>query len=133
MRSRLFPFVSGLLLASLACPALAKPTPEELAPRVDQIFAEYGASTPGCALGVVRDGGLVYSKGYGLASLELGVPLTPQTVFDIGSIAKQFTATAILLLAQDGKLSVDDNLRKFIPEMPDYGAPITLRHLLHHT
>ncbi len=133
MRSRLFPFVSGLLLASLACPALAKPTSEELAPRVDQLFAEYGASTPGCALGVVRDGGLVYSKGYGLASLELGVPLTPQTVLDIGSIAKQFTATAILLLAQDGKLSVDDNIRKLIPEMPDYGTPITLRHLLHHT
>lgn len=142
MWSRRFPFVSCLLLASLACPALgstlplavtAKPSPEELAPRVDQIFAEYGAGSPGCVLGVVRDGGLVYSKGYGLASLELGVPLTPQTVIDIGSIAKQFTATSILLLAQDGKLSVDDNIRKFIPEMPDYGTPITLRHLLHHT
>jgi CubicO group peptidase (beta-lactamase class C family) len=133
MRSSLSPFVSGLLLASLACPALAKPAPEELSPRVDQIFAEYGSDSPGCALGVVRDGGLVYSKGYGLASLELGVPISPQTVFDIGSIAKQFTATAILLLAQDGKLSVDDDIRKHIPEMPDYGTPITLRHLLHHT
>jgi len=134
MRSRLFPLVSCLLLAGLAAPAsAAKPTPEELAPRVDQIFAEYGASSPGCALGVVRDGGIIYSKGYGLASLEHGVPLTPQTALDIGSIAKQFTATAILLLAQDGKLSVDDDVRKFIPEMPDYGTPITLRHLLHHT
>lgn len=142
MRSRRFPFVSCLLLASLAAPALgstlplavtAKPAPEELAPRVDQIFAEYGAGSPGCALGVIRDGGLVYSKGYGLASLEHGVPLTPQTVLDIGSTAKQFTAAAILLLAQDGKLSLDDDIRKFVPEMPDYGKPITLRHLLHHT
>jgi CubicO group peptidase (beta-lactamase class C family) len=133
MRSRPFLFVSCLLLASLASPAWAKPTPEELALRVDQIFVDYGTSSPGCALGVVRDGGLVYSKGYGLASLEHGVPLTPQTVFDIGSIAKQFTAAAILLLAQDGKLSVDDDIRKHIPEMPDYGKPITLRHLLHHT
>ncbi|HKH49737.1 MAG TPA: serine hydrolase domain-containing protein [Thermoanaerobaculia bacterium] len=133
MRSRLFPLVSCVLLASLAAPASAKPAPAELAPRVDQIFAEYGAGSPGCALGVVRDGGLVYSKGYGLASLEHGVPLTPQTALDIGSIAKQFTATTIILLAQDGKLSVDDDVRKFIPEMPDYGTPITLRHLLHHT
>ncbi len=133
MRSRLFAFVPGLLFASLAAPALAKPASEELAPRVDQIFAEYGAGSPGCALGVVRDGGLAYSKGYGLASLEHGVPLTPQTVLDIGSTAKQFTAAAILLLAQDGKLSVDDDIRKHVPEMPDYGKPITLRHLLHHT
>ena len=122
-----------LLFASLAAPAWAKPTPEELASRVDQIFADYGASSPGCALGIVRDGGLIYSKGYGLASLEHGVPLTPQTALDVGSVAKQFTATAILLLAQDGKLSVDDDVRKLIPEIPDYGTPITLRHLLHHT
>lgn len=127
------PLVSSLLLMSLTAPAWAKPAPEELAPRVDQIFAEYGESSPGCALGVVRDGELIYSKGYGLATLEHGVPLTRQTALDIGSIAKQFTATAILLLAQDGKLSVDDNIRKFIPEIPDYGTPITLLHLLHHT
>jgi CubicO group peptidase (beta-lactamase class C family) len=134
MGFRLLPLVSSLLLVSLAAPAwAAKPAPEELAPRVDQIFAEYGESSPGCALGVVRDGELIYSKGYGLATLEQGVPLTRQTALDIGSIAKQFTATAILLLAQDGKLSVDDNIRKFIPEIPDYGTPITLRHLLHHT
>lgn len=133
MRSRLLPLLSSFLIASLAGPAWAKPAPEELASQVDKIFSEYGASSPGCALGVVRDGGLVYSKGYGLASLEHGVPLTPQTALDIGSTAKQFTAAAILLLAQDGKLSLDDDVRKFIPEMPDYGTPITLRHLLHHT
>lgn len=133
MRSRLLSLFSCLLLVNLAAPAWAKPAPEALASQVDKIFAEYGASSPGCALGVVRDGGLVYSKGYGLASLEHGVPLTPQSVFDIGSVAKQFTAASILLLAQDGKLSLDDDVRKFVPEMPDYGTPITLRHLLHHT
>lgn len=132
MKSPMIALVPCLLLASLS-PTWAKPAPEELAPRVDQIFAEYGAGSPGCALGVVRDGGLIYSKGYGLANLEHSLPLTPQTAIEIGSVAKQFTATAILLLAQDGKLSLDDNIRKFIPEMPDYGTPITLRHLLHHT
>src|SRR5687767_3410587 len=96
--------VSCLLLST--APALAaSPSPQS----VDQIFSAYGKDTPGCALAVVRDGGIVYSKGYGMASLEHGVPITPQTVFDIGSTSKQITATAILLLAQDGKLSLDDD------------------------
>src|SRR4051794_22319000 len=68
-----------------------------------------------------------------MASLEQGALITPQTVFDIGSTSKQFTATSILLLAQDGKLSLDDDVHKFLPELPDYGTPVTLRHLLHHT
>src|SRR5262245_11677602 len=76
--------------------------------RVDAIFAQYNAGTPGCALGVVRDGKLTYEKGYGQASLELGVPITPRTVFDIGSTSKQITATAVVLLAQQAKLSLDD-------------------------
>lgn len=129
MKSRLSPLVSGLLLVSLASPAQAKPTPAE----VDKIFREFGPGSPGCSLGVIRAGALVYSKGYGMASLEHGVPLTPQTVLDIGSTSKQITAASILLLAQDGKLSLDDDIRKHIPEMPDYGTPVTLRHLLHHT
>jgi CubicO group peptidase (beta-lactamase class C family) len=126
--------VSCLTLVSLTSPAWAGPAPAELASRVDQVFADYDKKdSPGCALAVVRDGGIVYSKGYGLASLEHGVPITPQTVFDIGSTSKQITAAAILLLAQDGKLSLDDDIRKFFPEIPDYGTPVTLRHLLHHT
>jgi CubicO group peptidase (beta-lactamase class C family) len=100
--------------------------------RVDAIFSAYTASTPGCVLGVVRDGKLVYQKGYGQASLELGVPIAPKTVFDIGSTSKQFTATSILLLAQQGKVSLDDDIHKYVPELADYGKTLTLRQMLHH-
>jgi CubicO group peptidase (beta-lactamase class C family) len=102
--------------------------------KVDEIFSQYAKpDSPGCALGIYRNGAIVYSHGYGMASLELGVPITPQTVFDIGSTSKQFTAFSILLLQQQGKLSVNDDIRKFLPEMPDYGKPITLHHLMTHT
>ncbi len=84
-------------------------------------------------LGVVADGAFVYTRGYGRANLEHDVAFTPQTVFDIGSTSKQFLATAILLLVEDGKLSLDDDIRKYLPEVPDYGQPITIRHLLTHT
>src|SRR5688500_16244976 len=120
--------VSCLLLA--AAPALAATPPPE---SVDKVFSDYGKDGPGCALAVVRDGAIVHSKGYGMANLEHGVPITPQTVFDIGSTSKQITAAAILRLAQDGKLSLGDDVRKFVPEFPDHGIPVTLRHLLHHT
>jgi CubicO group peptidase (beta-lactamase class C family) len=102
-------------------------------PRVDRVFAQWNSpSAPGCALGVVRNGALLYSKGYGAANLELNIPITPRTVFDIGSVSKQFTAMSIVLLAQDGKLSLDDDIHQFIPELPAYGAPVTLRSMLHH-
>ncbi len=102
--------------------------------KVDEIFSQYAKSeSPGCALGIYRNGAMAYAQGYGMASLELEVPITSQTVFDIGSTSKQFTAFAVLLLQQQGKLSLDDDVRKFIPELPAYGHPITLRHLLTHT
>ena len=102
--------------------------------RVDELFREYDRSdSPGCALGVFRDGKIEYARGYGMANLELGVANTPQTVFDIGSTSKQFTAFAIQLLARDGKLSLDDDVRKWVPEIPSYGKTVTIRHLLHHT
>jgi len=102
--------------------------------KIDQIFADYAKpGSPGCALGVYRNGAVAYAQGYGMASVELGVPITAQTVFDIGSTSKQFTALSILLLQQQGKLSVDDDVRKFIPEIRDYGKRITLQHLLTHT
>jgi len=108
-------------------------TPAEIS-KVDEIFKDYArVDSPGCALGVYRDGAIAYAQGYGMASLELGVPITPQTVFDIGSTSKQFTAFSILLLQQQGKLSLDDDIRKFIPEIPDYGKRITLHHLMTHT
>src|SRR5262252_6864160 len=108
-------------------------TPTEIQ-EVDEIFSQYAKpDSPGCALGIYRNGGIAYSHGYGMASLELGVPITPQTVFDIGSTSKQFTAFSILLLQQQGKLSIDDDLQKFIPEYPTYGEKITLRNLMNHT
>ncbi|HEX7252119.1 MAG TPA: serine hydrolase domain-containing protein [Thermoanaerobaculia bacterium] len=102
--------------------------------RVDSLFASYDRrDSPGCALAVIHKSATVYTRGYGMASLELQVPISPRTVFDIGSTAKQFTAASILLLARDGKLSIDDDVRKFIPELPDYGATVTIRNLLQHT
>jgi CubicO group peptidase (beta-lactamase class C family) len=107
---------------------------DELHEKVDRIFAEWNStSSPGCALAVVKDGHIVYEHGYGMANLELGVAITPQSVFDIGSVSKHITAMAMLLLAQDHKLSLDDDIRKYLPEIPDYGSTITIRHLLHHT
>ncbi len=102
--------------------------------QVDDVFAAYvKAGTPGCALGVYRDGYMLYSRGYGAANIAESVLITPTTIFDIGSTSKQFTAASIILLAQQGKLSLDDDVRRFIPEFPAYQKPITIRHLLHHT
>ncbi len=124
--------VLASVLTVLTVPTLL--TAQVPASTIDSVFRRFEApGSPGCALGVVRDGGLAYAKGYGLASVELGVPITPATVFDIGSVSKQFTAMSIVLLAQDGKLSLDDLIQKYVPEVPTYSRPITIRHLLHHT
>jgi CubicO group peptidase (beta-lactamase class C family) len=130
-------FLPILALFLMAAPLAAQSNPlaPALAARVDSVFGRFTADgSPGCALGVMREGRLDYARGYGLASVEHGVPITPATVFDIGSVSKQFTAMAIVLLAQDGKLSLDDEIQKFLPEVPRYPAgAITIRHLLHHT
>jgi len=111
--------------------AFATQTEEKAA---DQLFAAYEkAGSPGCSLGVIRDGAFIYSKGYGLASLELGVPLSPASEFYMASVSKQFTAASIVLAAEQGFLSLDDDIHKYIPELPDYGETITLREMLHHT
>lgn len=101
--------------------------------RVDSAFSRFGPKTPGCAVGVSRHGRTVLARAYGMANLEYEVPNSTETVFEAGSVAKQFTAAAVLLLAQQGKLSLDDQVRKHIPELPDYGAPLTIRHMIHHT
>lgn len=107
---------------------------ESVTARVDKLFAQWDRSdSPGCSLGVSRNGAVVYERGYGMANLEQRRAITPASIFPIASISKQFTAMAILMLAQRGQLSLDDDVRKYITELPDYGSRITLRHLLTHT
>ena len=109
------------------------PAPPRVEGKVDGIFSKFSGDVPGCTLGVSSGGKVIVEKAYGMADLEHAVRNTPSTVFEAGSVSKQFTAAAILLLARDGKVSLDDLARKYVPELPDYGAPITLRHLLQHT
>jgi CubicO group peptidase (beta-lactamase class C family) len=122
------------MLAALETPqAMAANDPPQ-AKQVDAVFADLAKpGSPGCALAVARNAKTIYAKGYGLANIEENVPITPQTVFDIGSTSKQFTAASILLLEKQGKLSVNDDVHKYIPELPDYGKKITILHLLNHT
>ena len=99
---------------------------------VDRIFAAFNNHTPGCAVGVAHQGSVVLKAGYGMADLERNVTITPDTIFESGSVAKQFTAAALMLLAQQGKISLDDPVRKYLTELPDYGKPLTIRHVLSH-
>lgn len=102
--------------------------------RADSVFQRFDRTdSPGCSLGVYQDGKILYARGYGMSSLELGVPLSSRSVLDVGSISKQFTAMSILLLQKDGKLSLDDPIRKYIPELPPYADKVTLRRALSQT
>lgn len=121
----------GLAPLSSAQSAVAPAPPSEKA--VDAVFEKWTTATPGCAVGVAVGGKPVLAKAYGMADLEHDVRNTPDTIFEAGSVSKQFTAMAILLLAQEGKLSIDDPVRKYIPELPDYKVPLTIRHMMNHT
>jgi len=102
--------------------------------KIDKIFASYNYKhSPGCSVGVIRDGSFVFRKSYGEASLELPSPLTSESVFYLASVSKQFTAASVVLAAEHGYLSLNDDVRKYIPELPDYGRPITLRQMLHQS
>jgi len=133
---RRFGWTSTLSLGLAGFP-LSVAEPQNLDPslttRIDSVFRRFSSTGPGCAIGVVQGSHLTFAKGYGLASLESKAVITPTTVFDLGSVSKQFTAMAILLLEQDGKLSLDDPIQRFVPEIPRYANPVTIRHLLHHT
>ncbi len=133
-----------LLLAALPAIAPAQPPaaqqpaapriPDSVRVAVNRVFAQWAATDgPGCAVAVARDGRLVFQNGYGMANLETGTPITPASAFHLASVSKQFTAAAILTLARDGRLSLDDDIRTHLPELPDYGHRITIRHLLNHT
>ena len=130
MLNRVMVCCAVVMVAGLGVPASAQQVSEQA---VDAIFSKWTNATPGCTVAVAVKGKTVLMKAYGMADLEHDVPNTPDTIFESGSVAKQFTAMAILLLAQDGRLSLDDAVRKHIPELPDYGVPLTIRHMLTHT
>lgn len=130
-------FAFALALVAGAAQAVPSPTPDgagNVAAEVDRIFEAFDSTvSPGCALAVARDGNVVYRRGYGMADLDHDVPIRPDSPFHVASVSKQFTAAAVLLLGQEGRLSLDDDVRKHVPELPAFGHPITLRQLIHHT
>lgn len=101
--------------------------------KIDSLFSQYNSKTAGVAVGIVKDGKLIFKKGYGMANLEYDIPITPKMVFNVGSVSKQFTTFSIYLLEKQGKISLDDDVRKYIPELPIYEKKITIRHLCSHT
>src|SRR3954466_13991639 len=126
--------LTAIALCSATITAHAQRGADTTARTVDHVFDAWrGTDSPGCAVGVSRNGRVVYEHGYGMANLETGTPITPSSIFHVASVSKQFTAAAIMLLVRDGKLSVDDDIRKYLPEIRDYGTPITVRQLLAHT
>lgn len=124
-----------LLSLTLAAPLpLAAQQPTDLTGHMDVVFARWDTEqSAGCAAAITRDGRPVLARAYGMADLEHGITNTPETIFEAGSVSKQFTAAAIVLLALDGELSLDDDVRRYVPELPDYGHTITIRHMLTHT
>lgn len=137
MRRKNFLFVFTVI-ALLSSATLAQvPDKQKVVAGAERGFEKftkaYVGPAPGCAAAVSVNGDVVFEKAFGLADLEHNVPNTAQTIFESGSVAKQFTAASLVLLQQDGKLSLDDPVKKYIPELPDYGAPLTIRHLLNHT
>ena len=130
----------GLLTLMTGVSAFAQSKPDApgadkaISAKVDEVFARFDKpDSPGCALAVIRDGQIVYKRGYGMSNLEYGVAISPPSIFHVASISKEFTAMAIAMLAQQGKLSLDDDVRKYVSEVPDFGERITIRHLIHHT
>jgi CubicO group peptidase (beta-lactamase class C family) len=135
-RSRFVPAaLVAVLLAGFAAFAETAATQEvTLAGRVDKVFEPWNTRTsPGCAIAIGRGGRVALKRAYGMANLEDGTPIRADTIFEAGSVSKQFTAAAIALLVQEGKISPDDPVRRYLPEVPDFGTPILVRHLLTHT
>lgn len=134
MNASLLRVVTSVLAVLTLAAGLDATTPaQDLDTRVDALFAEWTTATPGCAVGVSVGGRLVLERAYGMANLEHGVRNRPDTIFEAGSVSKQFTAAAILLLAREGRVKLDDPVRTHVPEIPDYGTPLTIRHLVNHT
>jgi CubicO group peptidase (beta-lactamase class C family) len=127
---------SCLLLVFLAFAGNAfygQTTENTIDKQIDRLFSGYNPATPGVAVAVVKDGKIIFKKGYGAANLEYDIPVTTKTVFQIGSVSKQFTAFSIYLLEKQGLISLEDDIRKYVPEVPDYGKTVRIKHLLSHT
>lgn len=132
--------IGSALLSLVLCAQIhgyAPPLRQErdaLAAGADKLFAQWDKpNSPGAVLAVIKDGKIIYQRGYGMADLEHNVSVSPATVFNVASVAKQFTAVSVLLLARQGRISLDDDVRKHVPELPKYDSPITVRQLVHHT
>jgi len=125
---KIFSFFCLLLIFPISLPGEIKPE------QIDRIFFRWNnTDSPGCALAIIQNGRIIFQKGYGMANLELNVPIAPASVFYSGSVSKQFVAFCIALLYQEGKLDIKDNIQKYLPEFPDYGSPITIENLIYHT
>jgi CubicO group peptidase (beta-lactamase class C family) len=134
MRHRLCAGLLAIAAAGFLGSRIAAQAPgTDITPQVDKLFSRWTTATPGCAAGADLNGQPVVRAAYGMADLEHDVPIALDTIFEVGSVSKQFTAAAVLLLAREGKLSLDDKVRKYIPEMPDVAAEITIRQMLNHT
>jgi CubicO group peptidase (beta-lactamase class C family) len=126
-----FGLMAGIAALTLSTSAAAQ---ADRHARVDEVFAEWDRpDSPGCAVSVMQSGAISYRRGYGMANLEYGIPITPSSIFHVASVSKQFTGMALVLLAAEGRLSLDDDVRAYVPEVPDFGHRITIRQLLHHT
>jgi len=123
-----------LFLSTVDLQAFQAYTHTDLTDKVDELFKQWDKEdSPGAAVGIFKDGRIIYARGYGMANLEYNIPITPQSVFRVGSVSKQFTAMCIALLVEQGKMSLDDDIRKYLPEMPELDTPVTIRHMVHHT
>ena len=124
--------LTGIVFGA-AVHSTAQTLPGETAAKIDSLFSQWDKTSPGCAVGVVRIDTLIFSKGYGIANMEYGIAITPETIFHMASVSKQFTAFSILLLERQGKLNLDDDIRKYLSWFPDLKEKITIRNLLNHT
>src|SRR5262245_23428967 len=121
---------ASLVRAQQSSPPAESPRPQGL----DKLFSQWDKpDSPGCAVAVIRDGKLLDERHFGKANLDYDIPISSRSMFPIASLSKQFTAACIALLAEDGAISLDDDIRRHVPEMPEYGRPITVRQLVHHT
>ena len=120
-------------IAAASSAAAQSTLPDSVVRGIDGVFSRFTPKTPGCAVGVFQNGSIAFAKGYGLANIEYDVPITPQTPFIMGSVSKQFTAAAIALLVEQGRLALNDDVRTYVPELHDYGKRVTIDNLVHHT